>query len=125
MAVDLRSYNCLPEHQGPAFRTWARIIQTAAMSSGTPTSPLLSPNGYVNSDNTFANLIPAEEVIQLKSTDDTRKQRGFGETSNSGSRKTGHDENQASGSQVVDVPSLLYAPWKKRSYPENAYGLVS
>lgn len=129
MAVDFRSFNCLPEHQGPAFRTWSRILQTATMSSASPTSPLLSPNSYSNLESSFPKLTPAEDFIPFEMAKNGQQGRqgcteiGSNANSNGGIACEGKAGLNANVKQVLhDVTALTYAPWKKKSYPENAYG---
>ena len=131
MAVDYRSFNCLPEHQGPAFRTWSRILQSATMSSSTsPTSPLLSPNSYSNLESSFPKLIPAENFIPFETnkSDEKANRSNFETHLNSNNQERMLDEGQngltANGEHSSDVSILTYAPWKRKSYPENAYGCV-
>ena len=132
MAVDLRPYNCLPEHQGPAFRTWSKIIQTAAMSTGgSPTSPLLSPNSCSNLESSFPSLLPAGAQEFIPFNDSKKEELRIQEAKkNKADNSRGNclvedGEHLANGaSEAGDVPSLIYAPWKKQMYPENAYGLV-
>ena len=128
MAVDYKSFNCLPEHQGPAFRTWSRIIQTATMSSVSPTSPLLSPNSYSNLESSFPRLIPAEEFIPFESIKNggQKKHSSHENPKDSNSRGTIFNDGEngliSSGKQADKITALTYAPWKKQSYPESAYG---
>ena len=131
MAVDYRSFNCLPEHQGPAFRTWSRILQTATMSStASPTSPILSPNSYSNLESSFPKLVPAENFIPFESSKNGDRKNHIGPETTLDSNNQGRvlDEGKngltENGKHRNDVSILTYAPWKKKSYPENVYGYV-
>jgi len=127
MAVDYSSFNCLPEHQGPAFRTWSRILQTATMNSAaSPTSPLLSPTSYSNLESSFPKLMPAESFIPFEPSKNgersSRSHTGTHLADQGGildDRKNGLTENGKHNDEMVRT----YAPWKKRSYPEDARGL--
>ena len=127
MAVDYRSFNCLPEHQGPAFRTWSRILQTATMNSAaSPTSPLLSPTSYSNLESSFPKLMPAENFIPFESSKNgersSRNHTGTHLADQGGildDRMNGLTEN---GKHKNDEMVRTYAPWKKRSYQEDARG---
>ena len=118
----------MPEHQGPAFRTWSQIIQTAAMSAGSSTSPLLSPNSYANLESSFPSLSPAEEFIPFN---DSKKGSAANEEENvtqeNGSlgkrKRLGHAADDPRV-ELEDASYLTYAPWKRKTYPENAYGYV-
>ncbi len=120
MALDLRTYNCLPEHEGPAFRTWSQIIQTTAASSNNLASPLLSPNSWSNLESSFPPLQPAEDFLPFNNEkNDSEKRNEDDETDGSHSQRKKNKTDRCLDDAVL---SLTYAPWKQSDYPENAYG---
>ncbi len=118
MALDLRLYNCLPEHQGPAFRTWSQIIQTTAMN-GNLASPLLSPTSCSSLESSFPSLIPAEDFLPFSQNGDSGKHE---QDDNASLGKRKRPDRSENARFLEDVSHLTFAPWKTSSYPENAYG---
>ena len=113
MAVDPRLV-CLPEHEGPAFHTWQLIMQTTMGKAMQPASPSFQ----------FAEKFtfkPGEDFIPLNSTPFANNNNGPTQKMR---RKKSHPHSSpgsSSSEDEDDKPPI--APWMKRRYPENAYGL--
>ena len=119
MAVDPRLER-LPEHQGPAFRTWQLIMQTTMGKVMQPPSP---PYFQFNSTGKGK---PAEDYISLKSSsedgedDDDKENIRTDRTKHNMKRKKDKHVGSDSSEDEDDRPPV--APWKKNPYPEDAYG---
>ena len=108
MAVDPR-FERLPEHEGPAFRTWQLIMQTTMGSvvqqSAAPAGPILNNNNVKLNKSKFA---PAEDFISLNT------EKSDSENGESDNNKNFKKKKEDSGP---------YIPWKTRDhYPENPVG---
>lgn len=103
MAVDPRLER-LPEHEGPAFRTWQLIMQTT-MGSVIP-QPSTSGFHFANGLQQKSQMSPGEEFIALnQETMNTKEDKVL-------KRKKTPEE---------DVE--IITPWKSvDQYPSNAYG---
>lgn len=106
MAVDPR-FERLPEHEGPAFRTWQLIMQTTMGSvvqqSTAPAGPILNNNVKSNK----SKFTPADDFISLN-------------TEKSDSETGDLDSNNKSKKKKEDSGPCI--PWKTRDYPENPVG---
>ena len=135
MALDPR-LECLPEHEGPAFRTWQLIMQTTMGN-------VMKPSGFqFNSDDSIKNksvdqnpidnkkppLKPAEEFISLDNSNliSGQSDKANSDESNLKRKKSQSSSDESSGNSGDDEDNQKkkFAPWKTKEdpYPENAYG---
>ena len=106
MAVDPRLER-LPEHEGPAFRTWQLIMQTtmgSVVQQQQQSGPQQNDGGRPKSK-----FSPPEEFISLNSSSEGN--RDVDKTSKK--KRENEDKNT----------SKIFMPWKMReSYPEDPVG---
>lgn len=115
MALDPR-LECLPEHEGPAFRTWQLIMQTTM-------GKVMQPSGFqLNSSDTIKKALPkADEFIPLVNTNESSTNS---ENENNLKRKKSQSSEVSSDDDNDEKDNINIAPWKGcEKYPENAYGL--
>ncbi|XP_065676739.1 terminal nucleotidyltransferase 4A-like isoform X1 [Hydra vulgaris] len=120
MAVDPR-LECLPEHEGPALRTWNIIMQTTMGKVIKPASFCFDPS----KQNTFdkRSFKVGEDFISLNNSNANKKFDLYEAKSISG-----QDTKKSQQSDFTDDEdennNIHNAPWKKcAKYPENANGL--
>ena len=111
MAVDPR-FERLPEHEGPAFRTWQLIMQTTMGSvvqqQAATAGPVLNNNHIKSNKSKFG---PAEDFISLN-TEKSESETGDSDVNRPKKKKESKKDD-----------SGPYIPWKTRDhYPENPVG---
>lgn len=107
MAVDPR-LESLPEHEGPAFRTWQLIMQTTMGSVVQQQQPGIQYNEGIKTKNKFS---PAEDFISLNNDQESN---GNNELSDE-KKKEANDESSS---------NKIFTPWKTIDhYPEDPVGL--
>ena len=117
MAVDPR-LECLPEHEGPALRTWNIIMQTTM-------GKVMKPSGFCfdtsKSGTYFDNrgsFKAGEDFISLSYDNSCQKNVNSEQISKKSVPSDSSEDED-------DNNNTNYAPWKRcEKYPENANGYV-
>lgn len=123
MAVDPR-LECLPEHEGPAFRTWKLIMQTTMGKAIQPPSPSVFQFDEKFPFRAGEDFIPlsakADELATCGTSALEDKSADSNERFLNMKRKKGEISSSDSSEDEEEKPPV--APWKRRKYPANAYG---